>query len=143
MAHFTYQHIVSFQDTNLVGNVYFASYLNWQGRCREMFIYEHSPSVLELINTDLALITLSCSCEYFDELVAFDKVVIEMNLVSKVQNRVKMQFNYFKSAEQGRKLVATGAQEVCSMLRRGNDLEPCALPAELEKALDAIVLEKR
>ena len=32
--YYEYRHIVSFEETNLVGNVYYVNYLRWQGRCR-------------------------------------------------------------------------------------------------------------
>ena len=32
MRAFRYEHVVTFDETNLVGNVYFAHYLHWQGR---------------------------------------------------------------------------------------------------------------
>ena len=31
----------TFDETNLVGNVYFAHYLHWQGHCRESFLADH------------------------------------------------------------------------------------------------------
>ncbi len=32
------RHTVGFEETNLVGNVYYVNYLRWQGRCRETFL---------------------------------------------------------------------------------------------------------
>ena len=42
MKAYEYHHIVSFQETNLVGNVYYANYVQWQGRCREMFLKDNA-----------------------------------------------------------------------------------------------------
>ena len=36
--YFEYLHTVGFEETNLVGNVYYVNYLRWQGRCRELFL---------------------------------------------------------------------------------------------------------
>ena len=36
--YYEYPHMVGFEETNLVGNVYYVNYLRWQGRCREMFL---------------------------------------------------------------------------------------------------------
>ena len=38
MKAFEYRHVVGFEETNLVGNVYYVNHLRWQGRCREMFL---------------------------------------------------------------------------------------------------------
>ena len=34
MRAFEYRHVVGFEETNLVGNVYYVSHLSWQGRAR-------------------------------------------------------------------------------------------------------------
>ena len=31
---FDMDHVVTFEETNLVGNVYYTNYFSWQGRCR-------------------------------------------------------------------------------------------------------------
>src|ERR1051326_8390050 len=70
---YEYRHVVSFQETNLVGNVYYTNHLAWQGRCRELFLRDHAPDVIEQLDGELSLATTSCSCEYFAELLAFDE----------------------------------------------------------------------
>ena len=51
--YYEYRHIVGFEETNLVGNVYYVNYLRWQGRCREMFLSERAPDVLAELQDDL------------------------------------------------------------------------------------------
>ena len=61
MKVFEYHHIVGFEEanvvgfeeTNVVGNVYYTAHLSWQGRCREMFLREHTPGVLTELTTGL------------------------------------------------------------------------------------------
>ncbi|NOZ08594.1 MAG: acyl-CoA thioesterase, partial [FCB group bacterium] len=71
---FEFHHIVSFAETNLVGNVYFVNYIKWQGECRELFLREHAPDILEELTRGLSLVTVRVSCEYFQELTAFDEI---------------------------------------------------------------------
>src|ERR1035438_6217716 len=80
MRAYEYRHVVGFEDTNLVGNVYYVNHLRWQGRCREMFLREHVPQLLSELEADLALVTLFCSCEYLEEIVAFDEILVRMTL---------------------------------------------------------------
>src|SRR5437870_2233747 len=97
MKSYDYKHIVSFEETNLVGNVYYANHIRWQGKCREMFLYHNARSVLtELESGNLALVTLNCSCEYFEELKAFDEITVKMYLQKIVQNKISMLFDYCK-----------------------------------------------
>ena len=65
--YFEYLHTVGFEETNLVGNVYYVNHLRWQGRCRERFLHAHAPGVLDQLSSGLALVTTRCSCEYFAE----------------------------------------------------------------------------
>lgn len=132
---FEYAHTVSFEETNVMGNVYFAHFLSWQGKCREMFIKEKVPGILALIESNkLSMVTISCSCEFFYELRAFDEVVVSMQLVSVTQNRIKMSFNYIKATGDA-KIVAKGDHEVGCFLRDGAGLATISVPDILQEAL--------
>ena len=43
--YFEIRHQVAFEETNLVGNVYYTNFLRWQGRTREMFLAQKAPSI--------------------------------------------------------------------------------------------------
>ena|SRR6476660_5911688 len=131
MRVYEYRHRVGFEETNLVGNVYYVNHLRWQGRCREMFLQEHAPDVLDALRGDLALATVRCSCEYFAELEAFDEVSVRMRLGEVAQNRITLLFEYYR----GEELVARGEQQVASMRREGEGTVPTAIPASLREAL--------
>jgi enediyne biosynthesis thioesterase len=132
---FEYQHVVGFEETNLVGNVYYVNHLRWQGRCREMFLREHAPGVLKQLEGDLALATVRVSCEYFQEILAFDEITVRMSLTSLAQNRVLMKFEYYREQPDGQQLVARGEQEVASMRREGDRMLPTPIPEEMRAAL--------
>ncbi|MDY7015105.1 MAG: acyl-CoA thioesterase [Cyanobacteriota bacterium] len=135
MKVYEYNHIVSFEETNLVGNVYYANYVRWQGRCREMFLYDNAPEILADLARDLALATVKVSCEYFSELYAFDKVSIRMSLSSIAQNRIAMQFEYWRITDAGEELVAKGEQQTACLRREGEKLVPTPIPEGLREAL--------
>jgi enediyne biosynthesis thioesterase len=127
-----YEHVVTFDDTNVVGNVYFVSHLRWQGRCRELFLERHTPGLLDELGRGLVLVTTSCSCDYFDELVAFDHVSVAMSLGEVRAGRVVMLFDYRRD---GRDLVARGRQEIACLRRDGDRLVPVEVPDLLLDAL--------
>src|SRR6266436_5089793 len=101
MRTYEYRHIVGFEETNVVGNVYFVNHLRWQGRCREMFLRERFPEILAELDSGLALITTHCSCDYLAELAAFDEIVLRMRLGDNTQNRVSMLFDYWRVTADG------------------------------------------
>ncbi len=133
MRYYEYRHIVSFQETNLVGNVYYTNHLGWQGRCRELFLRDHAPDVIDELSRGLILATVRCSCEYFAELTAFDEVIVRMSLAELLQNRITLVFEYWR----GEELVARGEQQVACMKREGERIVPAAVPPSLREALAA------
>src|SRR5215203_3900551 len=99
--YFEYQHTVGFEETNLVGNVYYVNYLRWQGRCRELFLKDRAPEILAELQDDLKLFTLKVDCEFFAEITAFDELSIRMRLVELVQTQIEFGFDYVKLGEGG------------------------------------------
>jgi len=136
MRAYEYRHRIGFEETNLVGNVYYVNHLRWQGRCRELFLHEHAPEVLDELRQGLALATVRCSCEYFAELEAFDEVVLRMRLGEIAQNRITLLFEYFRLSSGGEELVARGEQQVACMRRQGERTVPTTIPAALRAALE-------
>ncbi|MCY1021107.1 acyl-CoA thioesterase [Pyxidicoccus sp. MSG2] len=137
MQAFEFKHTVGFEETNLVGNVYYVNHLRWQGRCREMFLREHVPSIIEELGRSLSLVTTRCSCEYLDELRAFDDLLIEMRLGGLSQNRVAMRFDYYRLKDGRRELVARGEQQIACMAKKEEGMVPEPFPLALRKAFEA------
>ena len=134
---YEYHHVIGFEETNLVGNVYYVNHLRWQGRCREMFLRDHAPGVLAQLDGDLALATTRCSCEYLEELRAFDVIVLRMRLASQAQNRILLEFEYYRASDDGEELIARGEQGIACMRREGEQMVPTPVPEELREALRA------
>lgn len=133
---FLYSHVVSFEETNLVGNVYFARHLSWQGRCREMFLRTHAPSVLKELSQDLRLVTLRVACDYFEEFQAFDTVDIELRLAHQEQHRIGLDFEYWlRREDQDRRLAAAGFQETGCLRVGARGTTPVPPPDALLQAL--------
>jgi enediyne biosynthesis thioesterase len=135
MRAYEYRHVVGLEDTNLVGNVYYANHVRWQGRCREMFLRDHAPEVLDELACSLALVTVRVSCEYLMELSAFDEVVVRMQLGGLTQSRITMVFEYWRCIGDREELVARGEQQVACMRREGDRMLVSPVPAVLQEAL--------
>ena len=136
MRFYEYRHTVGFEETNLVGNVYYANHIRWQGRCREMFLRDHAPGVSQELADGLALVTVRCDCEYFDQLRAFDEVSVRMTLGHMDRHRLGMEFDYWKVGPDGEHLVARGSQEIACLRSNGDgSLVPTPVPDELRVAL--------
>jgi enediyne biosynthesis thioesterase len=132
---FVYRHIVSFEETNVVGNVYFTRHIAWQGRCREMFLKQNAPEILAEIARDLRLVTLRVSCEYFEELNAFDEIEVQLSLAHVRQNKLGLNFNYLKIDPGRNQIAARGFQEIGCMRLVEKGLVPVNVPPSLADAL--------
>ena len=132
---FVYRHVVTFEETNFMGNVYFVRHVAWQGRCREMFLREHAPSILDDITRTLRLVTLSVSCAYYEELRAFDEIEVHMRLSQQQGHRLSLQFDYTKIRNGVAVHVARGLQEIACMLSDHGKLIPTPVPRALIEAL--------
>lgn len=132
---FSYHHVVSFEETNVVGNVYFARHVAWQGRCREAFLKRYVPDILGMIARDLRLVTIRVSCEYYQELHAFDEVEIRMSLAFLRQHRIGLDFDIIAQHSRQTIHAARGFQEIGCMRATEKALFPIAPPAALAAAL--------
>ena len=132
---YAYEHVVGFQDTNLVGNVYFVHLISWQGRCRELFLRDEAPDVLDQLSNGLQLLTARCSCEYLAELRAFDKVAVRMRLAGMALNRIMLGFEYWRVSPDAEELVARGEQDVVCMRADEHGVAATPIPESLARAL--------
>lgn len=137
MGYYEYRHRVSLEETNVVGNVYFAHYVRWQGRCREMFLLDHAPELMAEMGESVALATTRVACSYHRELAAFDEVAIRMSAIAMTPSRLTMAFQYVRlGADRSEEIVAEGEQEVACLERRGARMEPAPLPQALRDAVE-------
>jgi len=136
LPYFEYRHTVGFEETNIVGNVYYVNYLRWQGRCREMFLKTQAPDVLAEVQDDLKLFTLKVDCEFFAEITAFDELSIRMRLVDLVQTQIEFSFDYVRLDPDGSEvLIARGRQRIACMRGPNTRTVPSRVPDALVKAL--------
>lgn len=136
MRAFEMRHVVGFEETNLVGNVYYVNHLRWQGRCRELFLRAYAPELVDRLAQDLAIVTVRCSCEYHAELKAFDEVIVRMRLGSLSPGRLVMRFDYWRDRGGSEQLVAAGEQEVACMRREQGQLQAAAWPPFFAAAVE-------
>lgn len=135
--YYDYRHVVGFEETNLVGNVYNVNYARWQGRCREMFLLEHAPGVLDELSGDLELRSIESECEYLAEVSAFDEVSIRMRLEELTQTQIGFAFDVVRVREGVEDLIARCRERVACMRGVNGASTPARVPPQLASALNA------
>lgn len=136
MNYFEWRHVVSFEETNLVGNAYYARYVSWQGRCREMFLHQACPEVLTDLQNGLKMFTLSVSCEYLTEVTAFDEIVLRLSLDELTRTQIAFAFDYVLVTTG--ELIARGRQRVVCMRTEDGQTVPARVPEPLRAALERL-----
>ncbi|MDD4915298.1 MAG: acyl-CoA thioesterase [Methylococcales bacterium] len=139
MRAYQYRHIVSFEETNLLGNVYYASHIIWQGRVRELFLREYLPEILQEFERGLRIVTTRVSCDYYLELFAFDEIIIRMYASAITRSRITMLFQYYRDTPQGEELIAQGEQQIAFMRHIANHAQPIPVPEKLGAALQQFI----
>ena|SRR2546430_8702743 len=134
--YYEFRHRVGFEETNFVGNVYYVNYLRWQGHCRERFLTELAPEVLdEIMHDDLKLFTLKADCEFFAEITAFDELSIRMSLYELTQTQIEFAFDYVHLKDGQETMVARGRQRIACMRGPNNATVPARVPPALREVL--------
>jgi enediyne core biosynthesis thioesterase len=140
VTQFDLRHVVTFEETNVVGNVYYSSYFSWQGRCRELFLRCHAPDLLaELESGRLRMVTAHASCDFLDEFRAFDEVQIRMRLLGLIPFGVSLGFDYSTvvGGDMSGDVTARGRQDIKFLRRQGDQWQLAQVPPSLAAVLSA------
>jgi enediyne core biosynthesis thioesterase len=134
--YYEYRHVVDAEETSHAGNVFHVNCVRWQGRCREMFLLEYVPSMLDELRGDLMLATVESGCEYLAGIEALDELSIRMRLEELTRSQIGFVFDYVRIRDGAEELVARGWQRVACMRRADAAIAPVPVPEPLRLALD-------
>lgn len=84
------------EDSNLVGNIYFANYPKWLGRVIDSYFYKLIPDYFSGIGQRGELLCLNCEIEHLREAMPFDNIVVCMYLERLFECGMDMYFEYYK-----------------------------------------------
>ena len=108
--YYEYHHLVTFDDTNSVGNVYFARFFQWMGSCREVITAEHYPELVTDIKRGFGFATEFAHIDYAHECFLFDKILIKMKVTDLSRTRIEFTFDFVD--EKNNSIIASGKQAV-------------------------------
>ena len=122
---FIYEKTVLLKQTNLIGNVYFVNYVEWQGEAREALLLAH-PTTAEFLKKEKH-IKLVTYCLYHRFLVdsTFGEVIrIELTTRDILTHSLVIVFKYFNVGTNV--LIGEGWQKICFLDTRVNEI--CITP---------------
>ncbi len=135
----------SLEESNLVGNIYFANYPTWQGCVVDRFLYRIAPEHFCSAKTAGELRCVYSKTEYLREALPFEQIAVRMYLGSIYEHGIQLHFDYFRLTGDGHhEKLAFGEYQAAWMTQLGNHVwKPFVLPEVLRDALSAICINGR
>jgi acyl-CoA thioesterase FadM len=90
----------SMKHANLIGNVYFAHYYEWQKLCIDKYIYNIVPDLYKGIGKDGELFVIHSEVNHLREAMPFYTIKITMHLKTLYDNGMEFSFNYYGTVDQ-------------------------------------------
>ncbi|MDK2973331.1 MAG: hypothetical protein PWP23_3086 [Candidatus Sumerlaeota bacterium] len=125
---FIHRLVATYQDTNSVGNVYFAQYAMWVGKTRELFFNQVLPD-FDLKTTEWFILTRAFEHKYLKETVEFETVEVKIRVSGFNRKFVTMEHHVYDSAKT---LLGKGKQVL--LFVSSKDYRIIDIPPELYKA---------
>jgi enediyne core biosynthesis thioesterase len=138
--YYEYRHVIEYQETDLSGNVYSVNCLRWQARCREMFLLEYAPGVLDELRGAFEMVTVAAEFERLRPIATHDTLSIRMRAEHLALTQLTLAFDYVRLASAGETLVASGRHTVACMMGIGGIFSPVRVPESLRIVLDQITV---
>ncbi|WP_054699283.1 acyl-CoA thioesterase [Desulfosarcina cetonica] len=103
---------------NLVGNIYYANYYDWQGQVRDRFFYELIPDYYHGIGEKGELLTLESRVDHLREAMPFDRLVLTLAVKELRRCSVTFHVDYFRIEPDGSRVkIAYGMHRAVWVMR--------------------------
>jgi acyl-CoA thioesterase FadM len=83
-------------QANLVGNIYYANYYEWQGQIRDRFFYEQIPDYFQGIGEKGELLALESRVDHLREAMPFDRILLTLAIRELRACSVTFHVDYFR-----------------------------------------------
>ncbi len=93
------QFLTSMEDSNLVGNIYYAHYYSWQARVRDNYLFRRAPDVFKENNRG-EFIGVQAEVSHLQEAMPFECIEVSMYLSEVFEEGVVLYFEYHSINEQ-------------------------------------------
>jgi enediyne polyketide synthase len=106
-ALFSHEILTTSENSNWVGNIYFANYGEWMARVRDLYFHLLTPDCYRNSGRDGEWVCLSCSIDHLSEAMPFDSILVIMDVAAIYRCGVDLTFDYYllKNNERVRKLA--------------------------------------
>ena len=131
----------SLGQANAVGNIYYATYYQWQGMLRDHYLQRLLPDYFGGIGERGEAVCLGCRVDHLREAMPFDKIMVRMALKSLYETRAHLHFDYYRLEEGGAPVkLAWGTHQMVWVQRDAlGQPREAPFPAPLRHALETAI----
>ncbi|MDJ0625355.1 MAG: SDR family NAD(P)-dependent oxidoreductase [Candidatus Caenarcaniphilales bacterium] len=87
-------------DANLVGNLYYSNYYDWQAKCIEKLVFQHLPEIFLDRGKTGEYISLESNVNHLQEAMPFEEIKVKMYLKALYENAFTLYFEYYSLGDQ-------------------------------------------
>lgn len=124
------------EDSNIVGNIYFSRFAEWQARLRDLYVHSVMPQAFA--DRHHEFLCVSSTLDFLRDMMPFDRVTVKMSLEALHECGVTLRYQYVREAE-GRppEKLASGTHRALWVSRADGAVRATPLPHPLRTDLDA------
>ncbi|MBI9090532.1 MAG: SDR family NAD(P)-dependent oxidoreductase [Desulfobacterium sp.] len=118
----------SLDNSNLVGNIYFANYFAWQGQARDRYFYDLIPEYFRGTGERGELLCLESRVDHLREAMPFDRIVVTVALKQLKAHGAVFYFEYFKLGDDGMRTKLAFGEQTMIWVTRDSQGKPAPAP---------------
>ena len=96
----------SLEDSNFIGNIYFATYSKWASSVQFLFFHKVFPDLFRKSKIVKEFMTLECKARYFNEAMPFDIIEVNMYLLELYEKGLIVSFDFLNKKGSSKILLA-------------------------------------
>ena len=112
--------ITSLEDSNLIGNIYFANYAQWLGVVRDTYFYSIAPDYFHGLGEKGEVVSFNTRISYLNEAMPFNTISVVMYLQTVYETGCDLNFEFYSIENNSlAKKLAVANHKVLWMKRHG------------------------
>ena len=112
------------ENSNIVGNIYFANYPRWLGAVGDAFFYKLIPKYFVNVADKNEIICLECNIYYLNDAFPFEDILVEMYLDEIYENGLVLYFEFHRIKEGKKQKKLAYAMQRIVFAHWSNEVEP-------------------
>jgi len=122
------------ENSNIVGNVYFANYPRWLGATADAFFYKLIPGYFVNVADKNEIICLECNIYYLNDAFPFEDILVEMYLDEVYENGLILYFEFHRIKEGKKQKKLAYAKQKIVFAHWSNEIVPdvIKIPGEVK-----------